>query len=252
MPMNDFNNKVIVITGGNSGIGKAIAEKFNQQHAKIAIFGRNQNKLNEVKQSLHDAIAVQGDIKKIADIEKLFKETDQAFGKIDVLVANAGIASRRHIKDVDEAFFDEIVNTNYKGVFFTVQRSLPYLKDGASVILISSIATKIILKSHSVYSSAKSAVSTLARAFSADLLERGIRVNSISPGFIDTPIFDPMKKIDPDYMLKRNNKIPIGYFGRPMDIADAALFLASSQSSYMVGTEMTVDGGVTEIFMSDF
>src|SRR3990167_197854 len=247
-----FNNKVAVITGGNSGIGQAIAEKFNQYKAKIAIFGRNQTTLHAVKKTLHHAIAIQGDIKKIIDIERLFKDTERAFGKIDVLVANAGVASRRHIQDVDEAFFDDMVDTNYKGIFFTVQRSLPYLKDGASIILISSIASHFIIQRHSVYSSAKAAVTTLARGFSADLLERGIRVNAISPGFIDTPIFDSIKKVDPEYMIKRNKKIPIGCFGQSMDIAEVALFLASPQSSYMVGVDMTVDGGVSEIVMSDF
>ncbi|OGT42941.1 MAG: oxidoreductase [Gammaproteobacteria bacterium RIFCSPHIGHO2_12_FULL_37_34] len=250
--MNDFKNKVIVITGGNSGMGKAIAEKFNQQQAKLVIFGRRQTTLNEAKQTLRDALVVQGDIKKMADIERLFKETKRAFGKIDVLIANAGIAARRAIQDVDEAFFDDIVDTNYKGIFFTVQRSLPYLKDGAAIILISSIASHWILPSHSVYSSAKAAVTTLARAFSADLIARNIRVNSISPGFIDTPIFDSIKKIDANYMRKRKKKIPIGCFGQSSDIAELAFFLASPKASYIVGADITIDGGVSEISMSEF
>jgi NAD(P)-dependent dehydrogenase (short-subunit alcohol dehydrogenase family) len=246
--MSDFTNKIVVITGGSSGIGKAIAEKFDQQGAKVVIFGRDQHKLNQVCKTLRETIAVQGDVRNIADIEKLFKHTHDAFGKIDVLIANAGIASRRFVQEVDERFFDDIVATNYKGVYFTVQRSIPHLNAGASVVLISSTARHIGCRNHSVYSSAKAAVSMLARSFAADLVDRGIRVNAISPGFTDTPLFDSVKDKTPHLIAKYTNDIPLKRFATASEVAEAALFLSSPKAAYIVGTDLVIDGGVSSIY----
>ncbi len=246
--MNDFKDKVVVITGGNSGIGRAIAEKFDQEGAKIVIFGRDQHKLDRVCKTLRQAITVQGDVCNLSDIDQLFQQAYATFGKVDVLVANAGVASRRFVGDVDEAFFDEMVNINYKGVYFTVQRSLPYLEKGSSIILISSAAQQIGVRHHSVYSSTKAAVSMLARNFSADLVDRGIRVNAISPGYTDTPIFDTAKNKNPDIISQRTNEIPLKRFADPSEIAEAALFLSSSKAAYIVGIDLVVDGGVSNIY----
>jgi len=246
--MGDFKDKVVVITGGNSGIGEAIASRFDQEGAKIVIFGRDQQKLNQVSQELHQCIGIQGDVQKLSDIERLFKSTHDKFGKVDVLIANAGIASRRHVEEVDEHYFDEMVNINYKGVYFTVQRSIPYLNKGASVILISSVVQQIGFRSHSVYSSTKAAVSMLARNFAADLTDRGIRVNAISPGYTDTPIFDPLKSQKPDLLEKYSQDIPVKRFATSLEIAEAALFLSSPKASYIVGIDLVVDGGVSAIY----
>lgn len=241
--MYDFANKVVVVTGGNSGIGQAIAEKFDHHGAKVVIFGRDKARLEAVTTKLNRGFSVQGDIRNLADIERLFHETERKFGKIDVLVANAGIAGRRKVQEVDEQFFDEIVQTNYKALYFTVQRSLPHVNDGASIILISSIAAHQGRTENSVYASTKAAVSMLAKSFSADLLDRGIRVNALSPGFTDTPIFDSLKLRDTNLMEQFLQHIPHKRFAESKEMADAALYLA--QASYVVGIDLIVDGGVT-------
>ncbi len=247
--MNEFFNKVVVVTGGNSGIGEAIVDKFNEHDAKIVIFDRTDlNKLQTQCQVLKQAIFIQGDIRNLTDIEKLYKETEKVFGKIDVLIANAGIGGKRVIDEVDENFFDDIVDTNFKGVYFTIQRAIQYLKKGSSVILTSSAAHHVGLRNDSVYSSTKAAISALARNFAADLIERGIRVNAISPGYTDTPIFDKIKNHYPEKIEEFINNIPVGRFANPSEIAEAVLFLASARSSYIVGTDLVIDGGATTIY----
>lgn len=187
--MGTLFHKIAAITGGSSGIGLAITKKFEKESAKVAVLGRDPNKLEQVSKETKDALVFQGDVCKIADLDHFYQTIYKEFGKLDILVANAGIAQSRHLQEVDEQFFDDIVNTNYKGVYFSVQRALPFLNPGASIILISSAAAHIGWPNHSVYSSAKAAVSYLARSFSVDLISEGIRVNAISPGFVDTPIF---------------------------------------------------------------
>ena len=241
--MKDFQNKVVVVTGGAKGIGKAIAEKFNNEGAKLVIFGRDAARLEIEKKSLNHALAVQGDVRNIADLDRLYAETVKHFGKIDVLVANAGVASRRTIDEVDEAYFDEVMDINLKGVYFTVQRAVPCLNENASVILISSIAAHFGWPGHSVYSAAKAAVSMLARNFSADLIGRKIRVNAISPGYTNTPIFDNVKESVPNYLEEFSKEIPAGRFAEPEEIAEAAAFLSSSKAAYIVGTDLVVGGG---------
>lgn len=239
--MPNFSNKVVVVTGGNTGIGKAIAEKFDKEAAKIVIYARNQEKLNQTQNKLKQAIAVQGDVSKISDLDRLFKITHEKFGKIDVLVANAGIASRRSVADVDEAYFDEMVNINFKGVYFTIQQAIPYLNDNASVILISSMACHGGWSEHSVYSATKAAVSMLARNFSADLIHRGIRVNAISPGYTATEM------VDEKFINEYKHSIPVKKFAKPEEIAEAAAFISSPHASSIVGIDFVIDGGFTAI-----
>ena len=239
--MSFFTNKVIVITGGGSGIGKSIAEKFDQEGAKIAIFGRDHNKLDLVQKTLHQAITVSGDVCKISDLDRLFKMTHHHFGKIDILVANAGIASRRLVDEVDEHYFDEMVNINFKGTYFTVQRAIPLLNKNASIVLISSMACHGGWPTHSVYSSTKAAVSMLARNFSADLIKKGIRVNAISPGYTATDMYNP------DFINEYKKAIPTGEFTRPGEIADAVAFLSSPSAASIVGVDLVMDGGFTSI-----
>lgn len=246
--MNEFLNKVVVITGGNSGIGAAIASKFDEHGAKVVIFDRaDQIKLKAQCQQLQQALFVQGDVRNLADIEKLYLETEKAFGTIDVLIASAGIAVKRIVDEVDEDFFDDIVDTNFKGVYFTIQRAVPHLNKGASVILVSSAARLAGFRNDSVYSSTKAAISTLARNFAADLIQREIRVNAISPGYTDTPIFDKVRTHFPQKIQEFEKTIPVGRFAYPAEIAEAALFLASARSSYIIGADLIIDGGASAI-----
>ncbi|MFA6915381.1 MAG: SDR family oxidoreductase [Parachlamydiales bacterium] len=247
--MDEFRNKVVVITGGNSGIGEAIAQKFDEHGAKIVIFDRaDPSKLEAQCKKLKTAIFIQGDVRKIADIEKLYRETEHVFGKIDVLIASAGIAGKKALEEVNEDFFDAIVDTNLKGVYFTVQRSLPSLMDNSSIILISSAACHVGFSDDSVYSSTKAAVSMLARSFAADLVGRKIRVNAISPGYTNTPIFNQLKKAYPQKIQELANTVPLKRFAEPSEVANAALFLASSKSSYIVGVDLVIDGGGSSIY----
>jgi NAD(P)-dependent dehydrogenase (short-subunit alcohol dehydrogenase family) len=245
--MDERKDKVVVITGGNSGIGEAIAKKFDQEGAKVVIFGRDQKKLDQVNKHLKKGLTIQGDVRNLPDLERLFQMTQNSFGPIDVLVANAGIAERRKVDDVDEKFFDEMVGINYKGLYFTVQRSIPSLNKGASVILISSAAAHKGWHNHSVYSSTKAAVSMLARNFAADLVDRGIRVNAVSPGFTDTPLFDTWKETQPSIINDLEKKVPVKRFASPAEIAEAVYFLSSPQAAYIVGVDLVVDGGASSI-----
>lgn len=244
-----MKDKVVVITGGNSGIGAATAQKFSQQGAKIVIFDRAaKDKLELQQQTLQSSHFVQGSVCHLPDLERLYQETQKVYGGIDILVANAGIAGARHIEEVDETFFDAIVDTNFKGLFFTVQRAIPLLRRGSSVILVSSAARHVGFKQDSVYSSTKAAVSMLARNLAADLIGKGIRVNALSPGYTDTPIFDKMKQHFPQKFETLSRKVPLGRFATPEEIAEAISFLASEKSSYIVGVDLIVDGGATSIY----
>ena len=237
--MQPFNNKVAVVTGGSSGIGKAISQHFDEQGAKVALFARDEQKLQQTASKLKNpSLTVSGDITNISDIEKLYQSVQGKFGKIDILVASAGIAARRPLGDTDEALYDAVMNTNLKGVYFTVQRALPYLNDGASIILISSMAARAGWRDISIYSAAKAGVSMLAKSFSADLVHRGIRVNAISPGFTDTPIFTDRKRLE-----DVSKSVPLGRCAKPEEIAKAAAFLSSEAGAYIIGVDLLIDGG---------
>ncbi len=239
--MQSFKNKVVVITGGNSGIGKAIAKSFYEQEAKVVIFGRDKSKLQAVvKEFSSNITAVQGDVTSLSDLDKLYKTVNEIHGKIDVLVVNAGIAGGQIVDEVDEHHFDQIMNTNLKGAYFTVQRAVPFFNSKAAIVMISSMACHGGWKGLSVYSAAKAAVSVLAKSFSADLINRGIRVNAISPGFTDTPIFT-----DKSVIPVASDLVPIKRFASPEEIAQAAVFLAANE--YVVGVDLLIDGGVSTI-----
>jgi NAD(P)-dependent dehydrogenase (short-subunit alcohol dehydrogenase family) len=246
-------NKVAVITGGNSGIGLATAREFMVNGATVAIFGRNPKTLDKAVTALgNEVLAVQGDIRKLEDIDRLFKQTDKRFGKIDILVANAGIAKFAPIASLPEELFDELSDIHFKGTFFTIQKALPYLRDGASVILVScGDADKQGRAGTSVYVAAKAAVRSLARSMSAELLPRHIRVNVLSPGSIDTPIISreggPAGATPEEIAAKITATIPLRRRGTAEEMAKAMLFLASSDSSYCLGSELLVDGGMTQL-----
>jgi NAD(P)-dependent dehydrogenase (short-subunit alcohol dehydrogenase family) len=240
-----------VITGGNSGIGRAIALEFAAEGARVAIFGRNRRELDEAATALGpDALAVEGDVTRLPDLERLFREAAARFGGLDVVVANAGIAPLTPFETTDEATFDRVCDTNFKGVYFTVQKALPYLERGASVILMSSALGQLGVADHTVYAATKAAIRSLGRTLCAALLPRGIRVNVLSPGPVATPIFDKMGL--PQEVLDNRDAVlladvPIKRFGEPREIARAAVFLASGDSSFMAGSELVADGGHSQI-----
>ena len=243
--MDEFTDKVVVITGGNSGIGLSIAKKFDEKGAKVAFIARNEKKNRLATAQLKNAFAFQGDVRKIEDLNQFYEEVHSHFGKIDILIANAAVGKRRAIDLVDEAYFDEIVDTNFKGVYFTVQRAISYLNPGAAIVLISSLAAHIGPANYAIYSATKAAVSYLARALSADLLDRKIRVNAISPGYVETPRFT---LFDENERKRIAAGIPLKRVAKPEEIAEAALYLASIRSSYIVGADLIVDGGVSALF----
>jgi|SRR5579859_596414 len=248
-----LSGKVTTITGGNSGIGLATAKEFKANGAKVAIFGRNLQTLNQATASLgSDTLAVQGDVMRLPDLQRFFEQVNARFGKIDVLVANAGIAKFAPVESMPENLFDELSDILFKGTFFTVQKALPFLRDGASVILVSAAdADKLGRVGTSVYSAAKAAVRELARSMSAELLGRRIRVNVLSPGMTDTPIITREggpPGVTPEQLAAVITKtIPLRRRGTPEEMAKAALFLASDDSSYCLGMELMVDGGMTQL-----
>lgn len=246
--MSRLNNKVAVITGGNSGIGLGIAEAFKNEGARGAIVGRNQETLDRaVAQLGNDFIAINADVTNVADLERVFAATAEKWGKIDVVVANAGAGAVGTVATFDEAAFDQALDLNLKSVYFTVQKALPYMNDGGSVILIGSNAAHRAYATFTLYGAAKAAVIYLAKGFSSDLLDRKIRANVITPGTTDTPAFDKFVPAQQMEAVKKHfaDQMPIGRIGQPSDIGKAAVFLASDDSSFILGAELLVDGGMT-------
>jgi NAD(P)-dependent dehydrogenase (short-subunit alcohol dehydrogenase family) len=248
-----LKDRVAVITGGNSGIGLATAREFKANGAKVVIFGRSRQTLDQAAASLgSDVLTVQGDVRNLGDLERLFKQAGERFGKIDILVANAGIAKFAPLDSMLESLFDELSDTLFKGVFFTVQKALPHLRDGASVILVGSgDSDKLGRVGPSVYLAAKAAVRALARSLSAELLPRRIRVNVLGPGMTDTPIITreggPPGVTPEEVAAAITKTIPLGRRARPEEMAKAMLFLASDDSTYCLGSELLVDGGFSQI-----
>ena len=249
--MGQLDGKVAVITGGNSGIGLATAKRFVAEGAKVVISGRDQSTLDAaVRERGENALGVAGDISKLEDIDRLIAATTDRFGKIDILFANAGIAPFAPITDIDEQFYDQAFAVNVKGVFFTVQKALPHLNDGASIVVTSSISNELGMEGASVYAATKAAVRSLVRNMAAEFAPRGIRVNTLSPGPIETPIYGrlgmpPEAAEQMAEALKRGR--PMGRFGQADDVANVALFLASDQASFVMGAEITVDGGMGQV-----
>lgn len=249
--MGKLTGKVAVITGGNSGIGLATAKEFAEQGAQIVISGRDQKTLDEAARELGpEVLAVRADVAKLGDLDKLFAAVRGRFGRIDVLFVNAGIGKFMPFGAVSEEFYDDTLDVNLKGAFFTIQKALPLLTDGASIVLNTSINAHMGMPNSSVYSASKAGLLSLARTLSAELVGRNIRVNAISPGPVTTPILERMGM--PAEVLEQTrqsivSQVPMKRFGRPEEIAKTALFLASSDSSFLLGTEIVADGGMTQL-----
>jgi NAD(P)-dependent dehydrogenase (short-subunit alcohol dehydrogenase family) len=246
-----LEGKVAVITGGNSGIGLATAKRFVAEGAYIFITGRRQAELDAAVKKIGENVAgVQGDVAKLADLDRLYATVKAKKGRIDILFANAGIGELAPLGAITGEHFDKTFNTNVKGLLFTVQKALPLLPDAASIILNASIVASTGNPAFSVYSATKAAVRSFARTWILDLKERKIRVNTISPGPINTPGLDGLgQTAGVGDQLKESllASVPMGRIGTPDEIAKAVVFLASDDSSFVTGTELFVDGGAAQI-----
>ncbi len=249
--MKRLEGKVAVVTGGNSGIGLATAKRLQEEGARVAIAGRSKKTLDEAVKTIgNGVVAVQADVAKLTDIDKLYAEVSKKLGKIDVLFVNAGVAKFAPLAETPESLFDEQFDINIKGAYFTIQKALPLLNDGASIILNTSVADRKGTAGTSAYSATKAALRSLARTAAAELVGRGIRVNTVAPGPIVTPIFGrtglPQEAVD-EFAKDVLTKVPMKRFGQPEEVAGAVAFLASQDASYITGVEINVDGGMGQI-----
>ncbi len=245
-----LQNKIAVITGGNSGIGLAAAVEFKAQGARVVIIGRNAEAVSKaVAEVGGDTLGFTADVARVADIARAFDGIREQAGRVDVLFVNAGIAKFVPVADSTEEFYDEITDINLKGAFFTVRSALPLLSEGASIIFTSSVAAHVAVPGASVYSLTKGGMNSLAKVLSVELAPRKIRVNIVSPGPISTPIFDKMgmtKEAIDQLAVEFQAKIPLGRFGEASEVAKAAAYLASDDSSFVTGAEIFVDGGLMQ------
>jgi NAD(P)-dependent dehydrogenase (short-subunit alcohol dehydrogenase family) len=249
--MSKLKGKVAVVTGGSSGIGLAAAKEFANEGARVFITGRRQAELDKAVQQIGpNAVGVQGDVSNLKDLDRLFQTVQQQEGHIDVLFANAGGGEFVPLGSITEEHFDKTFNINVKGLVFTVQKALTLVRDGGSIILNASVAGSKGIEAFSVYSATKAAVRSFARTWTIDLKPRRIRVNTISPGPIDTPILNGLVASAEELSALKTNlaaNVPLGRMGQPEEIGKAALFLASDDSSYITGIELFVDGGLAQV-----
>jgi NAD(P)-dependent dehydrogenase (short-subunit alcohol dehydrogenase family) len=249
--MGKLENKIALITGGNSGIGLATAHRFVDEGAYVYITGRRDSELAAAVKAIgKNVTGVQGDVSNLDDLDRLFAQIKEEKGKLDIVFANAGVARYAPLGAITEEFYDSIFNTNVKGLLFTVQKALPLLPNGASIILNASIVASKGLSANSVYSATKAAVRSFARTWTTDLKDRRIRVNAVSPGSTDTPGFSQLLasgEAGKERLKTISNIVPLGRLGTPDEIAKAVLFLASDDSSYVTGTELFVDGGFAQV-----
>ncbi len=246
-----LKNKTALITGGTSGIGLATAKLFLAEGAKVAVTGRDDSAFAAVRAALgENALVLQGDVRSAPDMRAIAARVKEDFGGLDIVFANAGRAFPSALNDIDAALYDDIMDINVRGVVITLQAVLPDLREGASVILNTSFVAQTGAHGISLTAAAKAAVRSLARSWSYEFLNRKIRFNAIAPGAIDTPLISKWGMSD-DWVRERKAElakvIPVGHMGRAEDIANAALYLASDESSYVVGTELVVDGGASQL-----
>jgi NAD(P)-dependent dehydrogenase (short-subunit alcohol dehydrogenase family) len=243
--------KKALITGGTTGIGFATAKRFLEEGAQVVISGQNQERLQEALSKLgNNAIGILADLSLASNVQTMIDQVKRDFGSLDILVANAGIVKPAPVNAVDESHINEQFDINFKGVFFTVQKALPILNNPASIVLNTSCLDEMGMPGMSIYAASKAAVRSLARSFSAELVGQGIRVNAVSPGPIETPIYSklgmPAEAVQ-TMAAGLMEKIPMGRFGQADEVAKAILFLASDDSSFMLGEEIVVDGGWSKV-----
>ena len=249
--MNRLNGKVAVITGGSSGIGLATAKKFVEEGAYVFITGRRQSELDKAKGLLgKNVTTVQGDVAKLEDLDRLYETVKSQKGKLDIVIANAGFVEFGFLASATPEHFDKTFNINARGAFFTVQKALPLMQKGGSIVLVSSGVHLKGVPQYTVYAATKASMRSFARSWAAELKDKGIRVNNLSPGATETPIIDGQfkTKAEADEARKYfSSVIPLGRMGEPEELANAAFFLASDESSYVTGADLVVDGGWTQV-----
>jgi NAD(P)-dependent dehydrogenase (short-subunit alcohol dehydrogenase family) len=249
--MGKLEGKIALITGGNGGIGLATAKQFVNEGAYVFITGRREQELAAaVKEIARNVTGVQGDVANLGDLDRLFAQIKREKGKLDIVFANAGVAKYAPLGSITEELYDSIFDINVKGLLFTVQKALPLLPDGASIILNASIVASKGFSSNSVYSATKAAVRSFARTWTTDLKERRIRVNAVSPGSIDTPASRELlasSEVGEKRKQMVAESVPLGRLGTPDETAKAVVFLASDESSYITGIELFVDGGFAQV-----
>jgi len=249
--MGKLDGKIALITGGNSGIGLATAKRFVNEGAYVFITGRRDSELTTaVKEIGRDVTGVQGDVSNLSDLDRLFEQIKREKGKLDIVFANAGVAKYAHFGEISEELYDSIFDINVKGLLFTVQKALPLMPDGATIVLNASVVGSKGLPSNSVYSATKAAIRSFARTWTTDLKDRHIRVNAVSPGPIDTPGLSELlasSQVGEQRRKMISTSIPLGRIGNPDEIAKAVVFLASDDSSYVSGVELFVDGGFAQV-----
>jgi NAD(P)-dependent dehydrogenase (short-subunit alcohol dehydrogenase family) len=243
-----FENKVVVVTGGTDGIGLTTAKSFAAEGAQVYINGRRQDRLDAAVAEIgNGVIGVQGDVSNSADLDRLYAQIKRDQGRVDVVFANAGISEQAALGDIDEAHFDRLFDINVKGTVFTVQKALPLMSTGGAVVLTGSGAGVKGFPSLSIYSATKAAIRALARSWTTDLKSRGIRVNLVSPGMVLTPAMATYLRNNDGAEAWMQQTIPFGRLARTEEVAKAALFLASDESSFVGGEELFVDGGFVAV-----
>jgi NAD(P)-dependent dehydrogenase (short-subunit alcohol dehydrogenase family) len=249
--MSNLEGKIAVVTGGSSGIGLAIAKRFVREGAHVFITGRRQSELDRAKAEIgRNVTAVQGDVANLADLDRLYAAVKGEKGVVDIVVANAGFIEHAGIVDLSEAHFDKTIDIDLKGVVFTVQKALPLMTRGGAIVVVSSVINSKGIAAHGAYAAAKAGVRALVRVWTEELKGTGIRVNTLSPGATETPII--RGQFDSDEASEAAKKAfsavtPLGRLGRPEEIAAAAFFLASDESSYVAGIDLPVDGGLAQV-----
>jgi len=248
--MSLLKNKIAIVTGGSSGIGLATAKRFVEEGAYVFIAARRQAELDKAVAGIGKNVAgVKTDISKLDDLDRLYEIVAKK-GKIDVIFAGAAFVEKSLTTAATSEHFDKTFDTHARGTYFTVQKALPYLNDGASIILVASAGKNMGLPGRSTYSATKAALRSLARTWTSEFKDRKIRTNVLSPGPVDTPMFDsqfPSKEVAAESRMQITAMTPLARLGRPEEIASAALFLASDQSSYVAGIDLAVDGGLTAV-----
>ena len=240
-----LEGKTAVITGGNSGIGLAIAQRFVEEGAHVFITGRRRAQLDEAVALIGGRVeAVQGDVTRASDLDRLFDTVKEKAGRLDILVTSSGVSEFSTLESTTEEHFDKAFDVNVRGMVFTVKRAVQYMASGGTIVLVGSIAGSIGNPGYGTYSATKAAVRSYARTWTSELAGRGIRVNTLSPGPIDTPMFDA---VSDEVRMSLTHRIPLNRMGLPEEVATAALFLASADSSFVAGAELCIDGGMTQV-----
>lgn len=243
-----LNKKVTIVTGGVSGIGLASARLFKKEGAKVIVNARNEQRLNESKEQFQNEFdsILKADVSKTEEIEHLYSQVHNTYGKIDVLYLNTGTGKLMPFEMIDEDAFDYMVDVNFKGIFYGIQKALPFLNDNASIIITTSVTNQMADPFTTAYAATKAAIASLIKTLAASLSPKGIRINAVSPGPVETPIFSkvgiPAEQL-PEMMEMVTQKMPIGRIGKVSELANVALFLASDDSSFMTGSEVVCDGG---------